>query len=174
MKEKIECGFAAGWKDWAPGTFKLIRHGASESPDPILTDHFSPHADGKGMIESFSLYEGIELSFQRYMADQVRFHHEANNAILEINYCRRGRMGLAHGQRRYGLFGSGRSLPAFAGELRRFCYYAAAGVLRGRCRYGGPSKNGGALSFHSSRGGVSFAGDSPEVLHGRRADWHTV
>ena len=109
MKEKIECGFAAGWKDGAPGTFKLIRHGASESPDPILTDHFSPHADGKGMIESFSLYEGIELSFQRYMADQVRFHHEANNAILEINYCRRGRMGWR--------MGSGATVYLGAGDL---------------------------------------------------------
>lgn len=44
-------------------------------------------------IKAIELYPGIELSHFTITADNLSIHHAALDDILEINYCRRGRIG---------------------------------------------------------------------------------
>ena len=75
------------------GTFKLKQHKANHAHIPLLVEHFTTRTEGKGHIDSFLLFPGIELSLHRYLAEQVGFHHAAKDFILEINYCCKGRIG---------------------------------------------------------------------------------
>ena len=44
-------------------------------------------------IKAVELYPGIELSHFKITTDHLSIHHAALDNILEINYCRRGRVG---------------------------------------------------------------------------------
>ncbi len=48
-------------------------------------------------IESVELYPGIELSYITLKSDKLSMHHDELDNILEINYCRSGRMGWKMG-----------------------------------------------------------------------------
>ena len=77
----------------APGTFQIHQY-----PDDTrflchFTDSFSTKTEGKGRIQVYSLFPGIQLAFHQYLADQVHFQHPAQHSTLEINYCHRGRIG---------------------------------------------------------------------------------
>ena len=43
--------------------------------------------------EHFSLYHGMELYFCTFSTDKFSVHHEKINNIMEINYCKAGRIG---------------------------------------------------------------------------------
>ncbi len=51
----------------------------------------------KGRIDTRRLYRGIELSYLALKSDQLTLPHDALEHILEINYCRAGRMGWKMG-----------------------------------------------------------------------------
>ncbi len=51
----------------------------------------------KGRIDTRRLYHGIELSYLALKSDQLTLPHDALEHILEINYCRAGRMGWKMG-----------------------------------------------------------------------------
>ncbi len=51
----------------------------------------------KGRIDTRRLYRGIELSYLALKSDQLALPHDALEHILEINYCRAGRMGWKMG-----------------------------------------------------------------------------
>ncbi|MDO5411317.1 MAG: AraC family transcriptional regulator, partial [Lachnospiraceae bacterium] len=44
-------------------------------------------------ITTWQLYPGIELSFVDCQAEQLSVHHDSFNHILQLNYCREGRLG---------------------------------------------------------------------------------
>lgn len=48
---------------------------------------------GQDQAEPIELYPGIALSYFSLAADRLSMHHEALGHILEINYCRSGRIG---------------------------------------------------------------------------------
>lgn len=78
--------------DVAAGNLTIIRH--TPLPDhTLLTDQFRAQANGKGRIEAYSVLPGIEASYNVFLAQQVRFQHEASANVLEIFYCRNGRIG---------------------------------------------------------------------------------
>lgn len=51
----------------------------------------------KDHIEAIELYPGIELSYLTLTTDNFSVHHAALDHILEINYCRSGRIGWKMG-----------------------------------------------------------------------------
>ena len=75
------------------GTFEVKRHNAENHHTPLMIERLTAQTKGKGRIESFLLFPGIEVSFHQYLAEQVHFHHEAKDYILEINHCYKGRIG---------------------------------------------------------------------------------
>lgn len=93
MKEEYEVSFEKSLDKVPGGTFELKRHNAEDTHSPLLVEQFTTQTKGKGRIESFLLFPGIELSFHQYLAEHVRFHHEPKDSVLEINHCHKGRIG---------------------------------------------------------------------------------
>ncbi len=60
-----------------------------------LADIRSSFCKGKDLerIKPVELFPGIELCFFTLAAENLSVHHAALDHILEINYCRSGRMG---------------------------------------------------------------------------------
>ena len=83
-----------------------IQHALADLPEGLLLEeHYSAagrkcgddHTDailqGKGKKASWDIFPGVTLVFQDYLAQQVSCRHEAESDLLEINYCRYGRIG---------------------------------------------------------------------------------
>ena len=75
------------------GTFAIERHGTQDAHSAHMVEQFTTQTEGKGKIESYPLFAGIEIRLHRYLAEQVRFHHVAKDFVLEVNHCRTGRIG---------------------------------------------------------------------------------
>lgn len=50
---------------------------------------------GKGFREVYPLFPGAELSINAFLGPGAAFRHQADPAVLEIDYCRSGRVGWA-------------------------------------------------------------------------------
>lgn len=93
MRAEHEDSFDKALDDVSLGTFEIRRHNIEGPHTPLQTERFATQTDGKGRIESFPLFPGIELSFHQYLAERVRFHHEPKDSVLEIDHCHKGRIG---------------------------------------------------------------------------------
>lgn len=68
-------------------------HGTGTQDTSLYLDHIEAEFSGKGKLETYTLYPGIEITFMDFLTDQITFSHEANDSIIEINHCRCGRSG---------------------------------------------------------------------------------
>ena len=75
------------------GDLTVIRNSVPEQDNILLTDQFFAKTEGKGLIESYSVYPGIDASYNTFLAPEVTFHHVASSSILELFYCHNGRVG---------------------------------------------------------------------------------
>lgn len=65
----------------------------SMDKSPFQTPRLLLEQSGKGTLRQFELFPGIELSQTRLVSEHITLEHEAYSDILEINYCREGRIG---------------------------------------------------------------------------------
>ena len=83
-----------------------IQTALADVPDGLLLEEHHPVADGKGGVRhteaipggkgqktSWEVFPGCTLVFQDFLAGQVSCQHGAERDLLEINYCRYGRVG---------------------------------------------------------------------------------
>ena len=75
------------------GGLTIVRNSPSGQDHILLTDHFSAKTAGKGRIETYSVFPGIDASYLLFLAPEVTFHHTASPAVLELFYCHSGRVG---------------------------------------------------------------------------------
>ncbi len=75
------------------GTFEIQRHSSVQCSTPSLTQQLISQTQGKGIIQSYPLFHGVELSHHIYAAEQIAFHHPAKAFVLEIDHCHSGRVG---------------------------------------------------------------------------------
>lgn len=80
-------------KNVSSGELTVVRHFVSVQGRTLLTDQFSAEASGKGKIETYALFPGIEASYNVFLAPQIAFHHDASDTVLELFHCRSGRVG---------------------------------------------------------------------------------
>lgn len=80
-------------RDVPSGELSIVRHFASEQGPTLLTDQFSAKTSGKGKVETYVLFPGIEASYNIFLAPQIAFHHDASASMLELFHCRSGRVG---------------------------------------------------------------------------------
>lgn len=80
-------------------TISIIRHSGAGQEQGLLVGQLRGKSEGKGRIETFFLYPGIEASYNEFQAPSSEFQHEASDRIMEIYYCRSGRIGwnMRHG-----------------------------------------------------------------------------
>lgn len=81
----------------------IIRHSGMEQDRTLLTEQFQGKTIGKGKIEAYPLFPGIEASYNTFLASEAAFRHESSEQIVEIYYCRNGRIGwnMRHGMSVY-------------------------------------------------------------------------
>lgn len=58
-----------------------------------LAEHLTIHTEGKGKVDIYHVFPGIDVCFNQFLADKVHFQHNATKTMLEINHCRFGRIG---------------------------------------------------------------------------------
>lgn len=75
---KIRTAFYSGDSDGAP-----------------LIELRDAECSGRGLVETYAVFDGIELSFFTLCADKISFKHEPMKGVMEINHCHNGRAGLA-------------------------------------------------------------------------------
>ncbi len=93
MEKDPSCGIREHLRDVPSGKFLMIRHPLSG--DVCIRD-FSDAAlpaDTKLKTETYMLYPGIELSYNYFLGDRFRFHHDHKNCVLSIDHCCHGRIG---------------------------------------------------------------------------------
>lgn len=74
-------------------TLVVRRHDSLSDGQPPLTGPLRAEIEGRGEIETYRLFPGMELSFHRYLAESAQLRHEAVPSVLEIHHCRQGRIG---------------------------------------------------------------------------------
>lgn len=74
-------------------TITKQKYSGGSGMQEVFSEEFQSTLNGKGKLCSYSLYPGITLSFFYLLTDQANFHHEALDSVLEISYCRYGRIG---------------------------------------------------------------------------------
>ncbi len=75
------------------GTLNIIQNSIPKPNHLLLTDQFSAKTKGKGRMEVYSVYPGVDASYNTFLAPEVIFHHTASSSILELFYCHSGRVG---------------------------------------------------------------------------------
>lgn len=80
-------------QDVPSGSLTVVRDAVSGREHSFLRDPFSARTAGRGRIETYSVYPGIDVAYTLFLADEVTFHHEPLPSVLELFYCRRGRVG---------------------------------------------------------------------------------
>lgn len=74
----------------------LIQNHSPENPETsFLSEQVASCSDGKGLVESYSVFPGISLVHNFYRANQYGFHHAPLSSVMQINHCRYGRIGWA-------------------------------------------------------------------------------
>lgn len=76
------------------GTLSIERTQAGKNMgETCFSEQIQAVTTGKGRIELHNVYPGIEASFNTFFAPEIHFQHSALDSILEIHYCRNGRIG---------------------------------------------------------------------------------
>lgn len=68
-------------------------------PDLTSIEKSLNHLHNDSGMNTIQLYPGIQLSFLHLQTNQIKLQHDALDHVLEVNYCRNGRVGwqLANG-----------------------------------------------------------------------------
>lgn len=75
------------------GKLLIQKHTLEDGETSFLSDQFTSCSDGKGLVESYSIFPGISLTHSFYCANHYGFRHEPLQSVMQINHCRYGRMG---------------------------------------------------------------------------------
>lgn len=70
-----------------------IIHRSDFSNASLLMDQFQIQTTGKGLVEAYRVFPGVEVSFDSFWAPEVSFRHKASASVMELFYCRSGRVG---------------------------------------------------------------------------------
>ena len=75
------------------GTLALNHCRAGGTGTTLFGEQFRAVTAGKGVMEAYETFPGIEVSFNVFLASEIKFQHDASDSVLEIYYCRSGRVG---------------------------------------------------------------------------------
>ena len=75
------------------GELEVIHRSVFGQDHPHVTDRVLAKTKGKGRMEVYSVYPGIDVSYTAFLSVEATFHHAASPAIVELFYCHSGRVG---------------------------------------------------------------------------------
>lgn len=74
------------------GQLHVVRH-TKPQDIPSLTDHIRIQTSGKGQMDVYQVFPGVEASYNTFLASDVAFQHAASPSVMQLFYCRNGRVG---------------------------------------------------------------------------------
>ena len=94
MKKEEYNSIAKNLQNISDGTLSIEHTQAGRNiGKTFFTEQFQAITIGKGRMEVHNVYPGIEASFNTFLASEIHFQHSALDSVLEIHYCRNGRIG---------------------------------------------------------------------------------
>ena len=75
------------------GTLAMVQNPPAGEARPLWTHPVSAKTAGKGQVISYSVFPGADASYTLFSAPEVTFHHPSDASVLEVFYCRSGRVG---------------------------------------------------------------------------------
>lgn len=75
------------------GGLSVVPGDASGRGQDLPEDAFFARTDGTGRIETYSVLPGVHAAYALFLASQVTFRHQTADSVLEVFYCRAGRVG---------------------------------------------------------------------------------
>ena len=75
------------------GTLTVEHCQSGGTGSALFGERFRAVTAGKGRMEAYEVFPGIEVSFNIFLAQEVKFRHYASDFVLEIYYCHSGRVG---------------------------------------------------------------------------------
>lgn len=74
------------------GQLRIVHH--TKLPgESSLTDHIHIQTDGKGQLDVYQVFPGVEASYSTFLASDVSFQHASSPSVMQLFYCRNGRVG---------------------------------------------------------------------------------
>ena len=93
MKKEESKVIAQKFQKILNGTLALKHCRAGGTGTTLFGEQFRAVTAGKGVMEAYETFPGIEVSFNVFLASEIKFQHDASDSVLEIYYCRSGRVG---------------------------------------------------------------------------------
>ena len=93
MKKEESKVIAQKFQKIPNGTLALKHCRAGGTGTTLFGEQFRAVTAGKGVMEAYETFPGIEVSFNVFLASEIKFQHDASDSVLEIYYCRSGRVG---------------------------------------------------------------------------------
>ena len=93
MKKEESKVIAQKFQKIPNGTLALKHCRAGGTCTTLFGEQFRAVTAGKGVMEAYETFPGIEVSFNVFLASEIKFQHDASDSVLEIYYCRSGRVG---------------------------------------------------------------------------------
>ena len=93
MKQQEPTHVTQQLQDVPAGGLTIVRNSPSGQEYVLLTGQFSAKTVGKGKIEAYHVFPGVDASYNLLSAAEITVHHAASSSVLELFYCRRGRVG---------------------------------------------------------------------------------
>ena len=93
MKKEESKVIAQKFQKIPNGTLALKHCRAGGTGTTLFGEQFRAVTAGKGVMEAYETFPGIEVSFNVFLASEIKFQHDASDSVLEIYYCCSGRVG---------------------------------------------------------------------------------
>ena len=93
MKQREPAYIAQRLQDVPEGGVTVVHNPPSGREYVLLTHQFSAKTVGKGKIEAYHVFPGVDASYNLLLAQEITVHHAASPSVLELFYCRNGRVG---------------------------------------------------------------------------------
>lgn len=93
MNEKDKIRLEQILKKIPDKTIAINRYYSCEKTASFLTSQLEIQTTGKGQLDIFYPFPGIEMALCRFKGREISFHHEALENKIEINHCHIGRCG---------------------------------------------------------------------------------
>lgn len=71
----------------------VIRKLAENESGTMLTDSLQVETEGKGLLEVYRVFPGVEASFALFLGSEIAVRHPESPALTELFYCQSGRVG---------------------------------------------------------------------------------
>lgn len=75
------------------GTLKLRSHPPHSQDEKSFLSHFSVKTQGRGILETYSLFPGAQAIYLLFQGQEITVHHLPSPSTLEVFHCNQGRTG---------------------------------------------------------------------------------